>query len=147
LTTYLYLSTLSAVRIRSSKRISTTPLPARGRLVPMQFDLEATLDHRSHHFRPHVVHRVRGRARKVPFRVAQLVPEVRILFASGVPRSFGAIDLVEGAVRRLVVADVVEDEELHLRAEMGDVRDPGRSHVVDRLASDVARVAGVVLVC
>ena len=53
--------------------------------------------------------------------------------------------MVVALVLVLVVADVVEDEELALGTEVGDVGEAGPLQERLRLARDVARVAGVVL--
>ena len=82
---------------------------------------------------------------EIAFLVAELVAEVGPFVAAGVPGAFDAVDEVVAGVLVLIVADVVEDEELQLGAEVGDVGDAGRLHVVDGLAGDVARIARVVL--
>ena len=88
------------------------------------------------------------RHREVAFLVAQLVAEVgfalrRIVFAA-IPLAFFAIEEEVAAVRRLVEADVVEDEELGFGADEAGVGDAGALQIVDRLAGDVARIARVV---
>ena len=120
-------------------------LAAGGDLVMMGLDLEAALDHRQHHLGAHIVQGVGRRTGEIAFLVAELVAEVGLLVAAGVPGAFDAVEEVIAGMLRLVVANVVEDEELHFRAEIGGVGDAGRLHVVDGLAGDVARVARVVL--
>ena len=83
--------------------------------------------------------------REIAFLVAELVAEVGLLVAARVPGAFDAVEEVVAGMLVLIVANVVEDEELELRAEIGGVGDAGGLHVVDRLAGDVARIAGVVL--
>src|SRR5262249_37414329 len=61
-----------------------------------------------------------------------------------VPLPLGRVDVVEALVLILGVADVVENEELGFRAEVGDVADAGGLQVGFGFAGDVARVAGVV---
>src|SRR5947209_13119 len=69
----------------------------------------------------------------------------RVDLARRVPLPLGRVDQVETGVLVLLVADLVEDEELGLGPEVGDVADPGRLEVRLGLARDVARVARVVL--
>ena len=141
---YLYLSTLSAISTSGAKLHVDFALPARGDLVMLGLDLHAALDHRQHHLRADVVQGVGGGHGEVAFLVAKLVAEVGLFVAAGVPGPFDRIDEVVAGMLVLIVADVVEDEELQFRAEVGDVGDAGRFHVVDRLAGHVARIARVV---
>ena len=53
----------------------------------------------------------------------------------GGPVALLGVDLVERGVRLLVEGDVVEDVELRLGPEVGDVGDAGRAQVLLRLAS------------
>jgi hypothetical protein len=62
-----------------------------------------------------------------------------------VPVALRGVHLVEAAVRRLSVSDVVEDVELGLGAEVGRVGDARVAQVALGLAGDVARVARVPL--
>ena len=71
------------------------------------------------------------------------MPSGRVIFAA-VPLAFFAIDEEVAAIRRLVEADVVEDEELGFGADEAGVGDARALEVVHRFASDVARVARVV---
>ncbi len=119
-------------------------LAARGDLVVLGFDLQAALDHREHHLGADVVKSVGGGHGEVAFLVTELVAEVRLLLAAGVPGPFHAIEVVVAGILGLVVADLVEDEELQLGAEVGDIGDAGGLHVIDGLAGDIARVARVV---
>ena len=121
LTMYLNLSTLSAI---SHQRLETHVdfgLAAGGHFVVLGFGPDAALHHRQHHFRTNVVQRIGRRHREITFLVAQLVAEVRLLLAAGVPGALDAVDVVVSRVGRLVVADVVEDEEFQFGAEIGRV--------------------------
>jgi len=55
--------------------------------------------------------------------MADLVAEIREFLATAVPNALIAVEVVKRTVRGLAVADVVEDEELRLRAEVRGVRD------------------------
>ena len=59
-------------------------------------------------------------------------------------QALGRVDEIVAAMRRLVVADAVEDEELEFRPEEGGVGDAGRFHEIDGFAGHVAGVARVV---
>ena len=120
-------------------------LPRRRHLVVVLLHPQPHPLHRADHLRADVLLAVGRRHRKVPFLVARLVPQVRVLLAPRVPLPFGGIQEVEPLVLVLPVADVVENEELRLRAEVGHVADARRLQVRLRLARDVARVARVVL--
>jgi hypothetical protein len=111
----------------------------------LAFDLHIALLHDQHHFRAQVMRGVRRRARKVTFAVAKLVAEVGALVPPRVPFALAAIHVVIRRMRGLIEADVVENKELQFGADVGGVGDPGRLHVVDRLASDIARIASVIL--
>ena len=145
LTMYLYFSTLSAISHERGVPHVDLALAAGGHLVMLGLDLQAALDHGQHHLGAQVVQGVGGRAGEIAFLVAQLVAEVRLLVAAGVPGALDAVEEVVAGVLVLIVADVVEDEELQFGAEIGGVGDAGRLHVVDGLAGHVARIARVVL--
>ena len=87
-----------------------------------------------------MVHR---RYREIPLLVAGLEAEVRSLVGAGVPDSLDRVDLVIALVGVLIEANVVEDEELGFRPEVGGVRHPRRHQVVLGLLGDVPGVAGV----
>ena len=89
-----------------------------------------------------MVHR---RDREVALLVAGLVAEVRLLVAARVPDALDRVDLVEGRPLVLGESDVVEDEELRLRAEVDGVGDAGGLQVALGLEGHVAGVAGVAL--
>src|SRR5690606_13506364 len=65
--------------------------------------------------------------------------------ASAIPFRLTAVDAKVRLVSALIEADRIEDEELRLGTEVRGVGDRGAEQVVDRLASDVARIAAVVL--
>jgi len=102
--------------------------------VVLPLDLDPDLLHHPAHLGADVLQRVDGRDREVPFLVARLVPEVRAgaadLAVEGVldrvarlPLTLARLDLVVRVVHAVVVGDPVEDEELDLRTEVGDVAD------------------------
>ena len=63
----------------------------------------------------------------------------------GVPGAFDRVDLVVAAMLVLLVADVVEDEELGLGPDVAGVGDARSSQVRLGLAGDVPRIAREVL--
>ena len=69
-----------------------------------------------------------------------------MLLAAAVPLALDAVDEEIAALRVLVETDVVKNEELQLGAHVAGVADAGALEIVDRLAGDVARIAGIVLV-
>ena len=112
-------------------------------LVVLDLDLDAHLLEGEHHLGPQVLEVVGRREGEVALLVADLVAEVGLLVAGGVP---GALDRVDAVARRvvvLVVAHVVEDEELGLGADVAGVGDAGRPQVLGRLARHVAGIAAV----
>ncbi len=99
--------------------------------------------HDHHHLLAKVLHGVGRRAGDVPLFVANLVAEVGLFVAAAVPDPLDRVDQVVGRVRVAVVADVVEHEELRLRAEVRGVSKSGRLQVCFRLVRDRARAARV----
>src|SRR2546426_326408 len=67
------------------------------------------------------------------------------LRATGVPLTFDGVDMVVAFVLVLVVAHVVEDEELELRPPVGDIGDACRLEIGLSLLRDAARVTRVSL--
>ena len=112
-------------------------------LVVLDLDLDAELLHREDHLGAQVLKMVHRRNREVPLFVAGLEAQVGPLVRAGVPDSLDRIDLVETLVRVLIEADVVEDEELRLRPEVGGVRYPGGDQVVLGLLGHVAGITGI----
>src|SRR5262249_12710499 len=126
-------------------------------LVVVLLDPVAELLQLTHHLGADVLLGVGRLDREVPLLVARLVAEVpalddlagavvhRVALAAGVPLPLGGVDQVEAGVLVLLVAHLVEDEELGLGTEVGDVANAGRVEIGLGLARDVARVARVVL--
>ena len=112
-------------------------LPGGRHLVVVLLDPDADLLHLAHHLGADVLLRVGRLDREVAFLVAWLVAEVlavhegaravvhRIRLARRVPLSLGGVDLVEACVLVLLVAHLVEHEELGLGPEVGDVSHAG----------------------
>ena len=92
-------------------------------LVVLGFDVQTALDHALHHLVADVHHLVRRRHREVAFLVPQLVAQIGLLVAATVPLALDAVQEVETLVRLLIEADIVEDEELRFRSEVGGVGD------------------------
>ena len=120
-------------------------LPRGGHLVMLGLDVDPRLDHRLHHLVAQVHQLVAWWQRAIPLLEAELAAEVRPLLPPAVPFRLGGIDVVVALVGVLVEADIVEDEELRLRPDEAGIGDPGALEIIDRLAGDVARIAGVVL--
>ena len=111
----------------------------------LRLGLDAALDQGVHHLVADVHHLVGRRDREVAFLVADLVAQVRVFLAAAIPLAFATVDEVVARVGRLVEADVVENEELKLRAHEARVGDAGALEIGRGLAGDVARIAAVVL--
>ncbi len=109
----------------------------------LDLDLDAESLHGQDHLGAQVLVLVHGRDREVALLVPGLVAEVLA------PSSRPVFQLLRSSrpnARRVLVVvepDVVEDEELRLRPEVGRVGEAGRHQVVLRLLRHVARVAGV----
>ncbi len=145
LTTYLYMSSLSAISTRGMKRISISACPpvatswcCASTRMPI-FSRVSTISLRM------ILLAVRGRNREVAFLVSRLVPEVRAFHATRVPAPLHRVDVVVAFVLVLVEADVIEDEELGFRPEIGGVREPQALYIVLRLSGDVSRIPRIVL--
>ena len=69
-------------------------------LVVLQLDLDAHLLEGQHHLGAQVLEVVGGREGEVALLVADLVAEVRALFAAGVPCALDRVDVVAGRVAR-----------------------------------------------
>ena len=105
---------------------------------------EPALDHRLDHLGADVLVVVGRRNREVAFLVARPVAEI-VALAARVPAAFFGINEVEAGVLVLVEADVVEDEELGFRAEIGGVRDAGILQILFRFQRHPSRIALVSL--
>ena len=114
-----------------------------GDLVVVDLDGNADFYHLQDHLAADVLEGVMRWYREVAFLEAGLVAQVGVLLAAAVPLALDGVNVVVGAVLRLVEADVVEDEELQLGAPVGGVGDAGGAQVLLRLLGDVARVAAV----
>jgi hypothetical protein len=112
--------------------------------VVADLDLDAALRERRHDRLADVPQRVGRGNGEVAFLVSRLVPEVRELLAAAVPDALDAIDVVVAAVRLgLIEANVVEEEELGLRAHERRIADARLLEIRLGLLGNVARVAGV----
>ena len=95
---------------------------------------------RQHDLGAQVVQRVVGGRREVPALLAHGVAEAR---RARVPVALRRVDAVVRLVRRELVGDLVEDEELALGAEVRRVGDPRLAEVLLRPPRDSPRVAPV----
>ena len=116
-----------------------------GDLVVLALDGDPTRLELEDHLGAQVLLLVDRGDRDVAGLLADLVAEVRALVRVGIPLGLLRIEEVVRGVLGGLVTDVVEDEELQLRPEMGGVADAGGLQVRLRLASDGARVALVPL--
>ena len=116
-------------------------LAGRGDFVMVRFDDDPDCSHLVHHLAAQVVEGVSGADGKVAALEARLVAKVRLLDARRVPRAFHRVNLVVAAVLVLLVADLVEDEELRLGPDEAGVGNPRLLQVLLRFARDMARVA------
>ena len=108
---------------------------------------DAAFGHALGHLGAQVHQAVGRRTGEVAQSRARLVAQVGVFGPTSVPCPFDGIDLVKGLVAPLVKLDVVEDEKLEFGSQQAQIGHTGVPHVADGLAGDVARVAGVVLVC
>ena len=106
--------------------------------------LQPALDHGLHHLAAQILIMIGGRHREVAFLVARPVAQV-VSLAAGIPAALFGVDEVEAGVLVLVEADVIENEELRFRAEIGGVADAAVLQVQFGLLGDPARIALVVL--
>ncbi len=105
---------------------------------------QTALDHGLHHLAAQILIVIGGRHREVAFLVARPVAQV-VLLAAGVPAALFGVDEIEAGVLVLIEADVIENEELGFRAEVGRVADAAVLQVQLGLLGDPARIALVVL--
>ena len=69
----------------------------------------------------------------------------RRLVPTPIPLPFHTVDMVVSFVFVLIETDIVENEELCFRSEVGRVRQPRQLHVVFCFAGNIARIFGIVL--
>jgi hypothetical protein len=93
-------------------------LTARTDLVMVELDLDADRAQLLRDEPADVGGLIGGGGSGVSGLAVEFVALVRGLVASGVPVALGGINEVEGGVAVLLVADIVEDEELELGAEL-----------------------------
>jgi len=115
-------------------------LACRGHFVVMFLSSDARLFHFENHFRADVLLRVGRRNREVPFLLSDLAAQVHALLPH-VPHALVGINVVVGAVVRLVVPRMIEDEKLGFRPPVGGVADLGALEIFLRLLGDVSRIA------
>ena len=94
LTTYLYISTLSAIFDQGVEPHVDFALPAGGHFVVLGLDVEPALDHGQHHLGADVHHLVGRRHREVAFLVAELVAQVGAFLPAAVPVALDAVEVV-----------------------------------------------------
>ena len=136
---------LGHVRLAEQRVLAYADLGLAGRrhLVVVDEGVDAAVVHGRDDLGAEVGRVVERRQRRVALLAGDLVPEVRGVAGTAVPVRLGRVDLVVGRLRGLLVADVVEEEELELRADERLVGDPGGLHVLLGLDGDVARVTRV----
>ncbi|MBA7589415.1 hypothetical protein ES708_31500 [subsurface metagenome] len=122
-------------------------LTSRGCLMVLRLDFDSDTFENQHHLGAQILLAVRRRNRKVPFFVPGLVAQVRRLNPSGIPAPFYRIDMVVALMLVLIETDVVEDEKLRLRSEIGGVGQLGLFEVILRFYGDMPGIPGVILAC
>ena len=115
-------------------------LAGRGDLVMVRLDDDPDLSHLVDHLAAQVVESVSRAYGKIASLEARLVAEIRLLDARRVPRAFDRVNLVVAAVLVLLVADLIEDEELRFGPDEAGVGNPQLLQVRLGFARDVARV-------
>ena len=115
-------------------------LAGRGDLVMVRLDDDPDLLHLGDHLASQVVVGVGRADGKVASLEAWLVAKVRLLDARRVPRAFPRVNLVVAPVLVLLVADLIEDEELRLGPDEAGVGNPRLLQVLLGFARDMARV-------
>ena len=115
-------------------------LAGRGDLVMVRLDDDPDLLHLGDHLASQVVVGVGWADGKVASLEAWFVAKVRLLDARRVPRAFPRVNLVVAPVLVLLVADLVEDEELRLGPDEAGVGNPRLLQVLLGFARDMARV-------
>ena len=115
-------------------------LAGRGDLVMVRLDDDPDFSHLVDHLAAQVVEGVSRAHGKVAALEARLVAEIRLLDARRVPRAFDRVNLVVAAVLVLLVADLIEDEELRLGPDEAGVGNPRLLQVLLGFARDMARV-------
>ena len=119
-------------------------LASGGHFVMVALDVQPALDHGLHHLAAQILVMVRGRHREVAFLVARAIAQV-VLPPARIPAPFLGVDEVVTLVLILIEADVVENEELGFRAEIGGVGNAAVLQVKLGLLANPARVALVAL--
>ena len=118
-------------------------------LVVVALGADAERLEHDHHRAAQIAEGVVRRGREVALLRAVRIAERGQAFAAPLeplpraPVTLLGVDLVEGGVGLLVKRDVVEDVELRLGPEVGDVRDAARAQMLLRLDRHIARVARV----
>ena len=127
------------------RRVGQAELGLAGRhLVMVLVHVEAHVPHHGDHLGPEIMGGIDRRHREIAALDRRPVPDVAFLQdAPGNVRAFVGFELIDAAVHRHFEAYVVEDEELGLGPEIGDVADAGRGQVSLGLVGDRARVAVV----
>ena len=137
-TTYLYSMSLSRHGEQRVEAHVDLGLAGRAHFMVLHFDLDAHVLQGEDHLRAQVLEMVHGRDGEIPLLVPGLEAEVGLLVLARVPDTFYRVDEVIALVGVLVEADVVENEELGLRAEIGRVCQTSGDQVVLRLLGDIS---------
>ena len=103
-----------------------------GDFVVLLLDRHPQGGHGQQHFAAHVLEGVVGGNREIAFLQLDFVGQVAAFFEAGrVPGGLNRIDAVEAAAGAGVVANVVKDEELGLRAKEGRIGQAGGIEVIE----------------
>ena len=102
--------------------------------------------HGEHHFRAQVLIVIGGCNREIALAESRPVAQI-VCFPARVPPSLFGVDVVKAILLALIEADVVEDEKLGFRSEIGCIRDAAGTQIHLRFASNKARIAIIGLFC
>ena len=114
-------------------------LARRRRLVVVLLNGNPGLLHLQDHLAADILVCISRRDRKVAFLVTDFPAQV-VAFLPNVPGAFFGIDEVVAAVARLIVPDLIEDEELRLRPPVGDIPDLRALEIFFRLQCHKPRI-------
>src|SRR5262249_11533464 len=121
-------------------------LPAARYFVMVHFRFDAHRLQILNDVRSQVVQRINWRQRHITFFCSHSITVIPFP-PSWVPKSFARLKVISGAVHVIVVADLIEDKELRLRAEIAVVRKTREPEIVLRACGDASRVHVVALSC
>ena len=100
-------------------------LASGGDFMVLSFHHQPSFNHQKHHLVADILLGIGRGHGEISLFEARLVSQVRPFITPAVPDPFFRIDEIVSLMGFLVETDIVKDEKLGLRAEMGDIRDTG----------------------